>query len=137
MSLGLFLGRASLRRLVEEVARLGFSEGAVRRAVVFLSQQGEIEEARGGMGVRRKVVTQGPLCASARRACSRARGNRVELMQRPLVERMPLLLQSCQWRSLFCIVPNYTQFHSCRMSAPYTGLPAESCAPKEKDVPDT
>jgi len=46
-------GRASLRRLVEEVARLGFSEGAVRRAVVFLSQQGEIEEARGGMEVRR------------------------------------------------------------------------------------
>ena len=46
-------GRASLRRLVEEVARLGFSEGAVRRAVVFLSQQGEIEEARGGMEVKR------------------------------------------------------------------------------------
>ncbi len=46
-------GRASLRRLVEEVARLGFSEGAVRRAVVFLSQQGEIEDSRGGMEVRR------------------------------------------------------------------------------------
>ena len=43
----------SLRRLVEEVMRLGFAESNVRRCVIFLSQNGDMQSLRGGREVRR------------------------------------------------------------------------------------